>query len=113
MANPQQAQAAPRHARANPFWADIPVHVSRRGHFWIAGERVTRDGQTYQRGPMFVDWEAPAEVTKPLPIALCACRFRDEQAIRNAFASPEAGKVMADVPHFTDAQPSQSLSVSL
>ncbi len=46
-------------------------------------------------------------------IALCACRFRDEQAIRNAFASPEAGKVMADIPHFTDAQPSQSLSVPL
>ena len=57
--NPQQA-----------FWAGTPLRTSRRGHFWIPGERVTKNGQTYQRGPMFVDWEAPEHVTRPLPIVL-------------------------------------------
>ena len=31
----------------------------RRGTFWIPGERVDIDGQTYQRGPLFAEWEAP------------------------------------------------------
>jgi len=47
-------------APAAPY-ADTPVVASRAGHFWIgAGER----------GPMYVYWEAPAEVTKPYPIVL-------------------------------------------
>ena len=46
-------------------------------------------------------------------IAICACRFRDENATRDAFASAEAHQVMADVPHFTDAQPSRSISIPL
>jgi len=47
-------------APAAPY-ADAPVVASRAGHFWIgAGDR----------GPMYVYWEAPAEVTKPYPIVL-------------------------------------------
>ena len=29
------------------FWADTPARTTRRGHLWIAGERVVRDGLTY------------------------------------------------------------------
>ena len=53
-----------------PFWSATPARTVRRGHFWIAGERVERDGHTYQRGPMFVAWETPEEVTRPFPIIL-------------------------------------------
>ena len=53
-----------------PFWADRPVRSTRRGHFWITGRRVTVDGDAFQRGPMFVAWEAPEHVTRPYPIVL-------------------------------------------
>ena len=53
-----------------PLWADVPVRTSRRGDFWVPGERVILDGKTYQRGPMFVAWEAPERVTQPYPIVL-------------------------------------------
>ena len=53
-----------------PFWAEAPVKTSRRGHFWIPGERFQREGKTYQRGPMFVQWEAPEQVTQPYPLVL-------------------------------------------
>ena len=53
-----------------PFWATAPVRTIRQGHFWIAGERVEVNGQTYQRGPLFAQWEAPAEVIRPWPIVL-------------------------------------------
>ena len=56
--------------RQQPFWADTPVRALRRGHFWIPGERVLHDGLTLQRGPMFAEWEAPADVTGPYPIVL-------------------------------------------
>ncbi len=46
-------------------------------------------------------------------IAICLCRFRDEPAVRAAFDAPETRAVMADVAHFTDVQPSRSLSVPL
>lgn len=46
-----------------PFWADTPARTSRRGHFWVSGDRVSRNGQTFQRGPMFVSWEASERVT--------------------------------------------------
>ena len=36
----------------------------------MPGERVTRDGKTFQRGPMFVDWEALENVTQPYPVVL-------------------------------------------
>ena len=38
-----------------------PVTTSRRGSFWITGERVTGPLGTAQRGPMYVAWEAPAD----------------------------------------------------
>ena len=52
------------------FWESAPVRTSRRGEFWVPGERVTVEGKTYQRGPMFVAWEAPERVTQPYPIVL-------------------------------------------
>ena len=53
-----------------PFWAATPARTVRRGHFWVPGERVQRNGMTYQRGPMFAEWEAPEQVTRPYPIVL-------------------------------------------
>lgn len=40
------------------------------GFFWVGGERVAIDGGTALRGQMFVQWEAPEEVTKPFPVVL-------------------------------------------
>ncbi|WP_137175965.1 alpha/beta hydrolase [Massilia sp. HP4] len=51
-------------------WTVSPARTVRRGHFWIPGERVGRGGATYQRGPMYVEWEAPQTVTRPYPIVL-------------------------------------------
>ncbi|WP_236788220.1 alpha/beta fold hydrolase [Amycolatopsis sp. GM8] len=42
----------------------------RRGQFWIPGERVATEGGTVQRAPMFVQWEAPVENTRPIPLVL-------------------------------------------
>ncbi len=68
----QQTQTAPDVAatRPHPFWADTPVRASRRGHFWVTAERVAQGGGTYQRGPMFVAWEAPEQVTQSYPVVL-------------------------------------------
>lgn len=52
------------------FWLSRPARTSRRGHFWIPGDRIIKDGLTYQRGPLFAEWEAPEDVTKPFPIVL-------------------------------------------
>ena len=52
------------------FQAATPARTIQRGHFWIAGERVERSGKTYQRGPMFAEWEAPEQVTRPYPVVL-------------------------------------------
>src|SRR5919108_371565 len=43
---------------------------SRRGFFWTGAERFDGPWGTVVRGPMYVEWEQPAEVTKPLPIVL-------------------------------------------
>lgn len=51
-------------------WDHVPARNIRRGHFWIPGERVERDGKTYQRGPMYVEWEAPEMITRPWPVVL-------------------------------------------
>lgn len=51
-------------------WATAPLRTLRRGHFWIAGERVAVGDRTYQRGPMYVEWEAPEHVTRQWPIVL-------------------------------------------
>lgn len=56
--------------RTIPFWQDAPVRAIRRGHFWIPGDRMMRNGQTYQRGPLFAEWEAPETVTKCCPVVL-------------------------------------------
>ena len=52
------------------FWENVPVRTSRRGHFWIPGERIMVGGKTFQRGPMFVEWEGPERVTQSRPIVL-------------------------------------------
>lgn len=59
-----------RESGAARFWQDVDARSVRRGSFWVPGDRVDIDGQTYQRGPMFVDWEAPEVVTRPYPIVL-------------------------------------------
>ena len=64
------SQTRTRHEGTSPFWANSPARASRRGHFWIPGDRVTLGGKMFQRGPMFVDWEAPERVTQPYPIIL-------------------------------------------
>lgn len=51
-------------------WTTSPARMVRRGHFWIPGERVGQGGATYQRGPMYIEWEAPATVTRPYPVVL-------------------------------------------
>ncbi len=62
----QQAFAQP----TKPFWADVPARTSRRGNYWLPGERVSLGGKTYQRGPLYVAWESPEHVTQPHPIVL-------------------------------------------
>ena len=52
------------------FWMKRPLRTSRRGQFWLPGERVKVNEHTYQHGPMFVAWEAPETVTKPYPLVL-------------------------------------------
>ncbi|ALK30686.1 alpha/beta fold hydrolase [Burkholderia plantarii] len=51
-------------------WAAVPARTVRRGHFWMPGERVEAGGRTVQRGPMYVEWEAPPTVTREWPIVL-------------------------------------------
>ncbi|WP_107093101.1 alpha/beta fold hydrolase [Streptomyces sp. MMG1121] len=54
----------------NDFWTDTAPRTSRRGHFWITGERIVQGGETYQRAPMYVEWEAPERVSRPYPVVL-------------------------------------------
>lgn len=51
-------------------FAHYPLRSVRRGHFWIAGERVDGANGTVQRAPMFVEWEAPEQITRPHPLVL-------------------------------------------
>ena len=44
--------------------------TSRRGFFWIGVDRTEGPGGTVVRGPMYVEWEAPAEVRHPYPVVL-------------------------------------------
>ena len=44
--------------------------TARRGLFWVGDETVSLPQGTVPRGQMFVQWEAPATVTKPYPIVL-------------------------------------------
>jgi len=43
-------------------------------------------------------------------IAIAECRFRDEASLLAALSAPETGRVMADVPRFTDMIPTQRLT---
>ncbi len=52
------------------FWTRVPPRTSRRGQFWIPGTRVEDEGKTYQRGAMFVAWEAPVSLVHPDPVVL-------------------------------------------
>ncbi len=48
-----------------------PLRTTRRGHFWIVGEIVQIEGGMHaQRAPLYVEWEAPAEITRPYPLVL-------------------------------------------
>jgi len=51
------------HVRREPI-------TSRRGFFWVGTERTSHAAGTTVRGPMYVEWEEPVEVTKPYPIVL-------------------------------------------
>lgn len=51
-------------------WTQAAARTVRRGHFWVPGDRIEQAGLTYQRGPMYVEWEAPETVTRPYPIVL-------------------------------------------
>ena len=57
-------------ADIEPVWQKTSPRTSRRGQFWIPGEKVQVKGEHFQRGPMYVLWEAPVEVTQPYPIVL-------------------------------------------
>lgn len=52
-------------------------------------------------------------VDAPGTIAICECRFHDEEAITRCFASPETPAVMADVPRFTDVAPVRIRAVAV
>ncbi len=53
-----------------PVWEAVAARTTRRGDFWVPGDRVLVDGKSYQRGAMYVAWEAPAEVIRPYPLIL-------------------------------------------
>jgi len=57
-------------ASKTPFWAGTPARTVRRGHLWVSGDKVTIDGLTYQRGPLFAEWEGPETVTRRWPVVL-------------------------------------------
>jgi len=55
---------------STPVWEGVPARASRRGHLWITGDRIEKNGLTHQSGPMYVAWEAPVELTRRLPVVL-------------------------------------------
>ena len=65
----QQKVSSPAREQAT-FWLESAVRCSRRGQFWVPGERVTIDGHSYQHGPMYVSWETPEKITRPCPLVL-------------------------------------------
>ncbi len=46
-------------------------------------------------------------------IAIAACHFRDEEAMKAALASPETKQVMDDVPKITSVVPQRSIAQPL
>ncbi|MDB6442401.1 NAD(P)-binding domain-containing protein [Pseudomonas sp. 21TX0197] len=55
---------------ASQPWRTAPVKRSRRGNFWVTGARVTHNGKSFQKGPMYVAWESPEHITQPYPVVL-------------------------------------------
>ncbi|WP_237680788.1 alpha/beta hydrolase [[Erwinia] mediterraneensis] len=51
-------------------WSKTPARTVRRGHFWIPGDRIEHNGLTCQRGPMYVEWEAPETISQAYPVVL-------------------------------------------
>jgi len=57
---------------------DTPPHLDekvepitvRAGFFWIPGEQVSTPQGTFARGPLYVTWMAPEQVTRPYPLVL-------------------------------------------
>jgi pimeloyl-ACP methyl ester carboxylesterase len=46
-----------------------PITI-RTGFFWIPGEQVSTPYGTLPRGPLYVEWMGPVEVTRPYPLVL-------------------------------------------
>lgn len=44
--------------------------TSKRGFFWIPGDTIQTAFGTVPRGPLYVAWESPEEVTRPYPLVL-------------------------------------------
>ncbi len=61
---------SPRPGYGSRSWTRVPPRTSRRGELWIPGTRVEKEGGTYQRGAMFVAWEAPVSLVHPDPVVL-------------------------------------------
>lgn len=61
----------PEHAALPKEFEHYPLRTTRGGHFWIPGEIVENpQGMHSQRAPLYVRWEAPAEITRPYPLVL-------------------------------------------
>ena len=56
----------------------------------------------------FFPWRAEGQT-----VALCECRFRDEEAAKNSFQSIELPEVMADVQKFTDITPTRLRAIPM
>jgi hypothetical protein len=52
------------------LWEQGSVRTSRRGNFWLPGEKVSVNGQYFQHGPMYVAWEAPEHPAGRYPLVL-------------------------------------------
>ena len=61
---------APSRINSVEPWHSAPVVTSRHGHFWVTGPRIEQDAKHFQKGPMFVAWEAPRHITQPYPVVL-------------------------------------------
>lgn len=38
-------------------------------------------------------------------VAMAACTFQDEAAVKKALTAPESARIMSDIPNYTDIQP--------
>jgi pimeloyl-ACP methyl ester carboxylesterase len=63
-------ERSPGMTATDRFWEQRSARHTRRGNFWIPGERVAVGPDVYQHGPMYVAWEAPEAVTGRLPVVL-------------------------------------------